>query len=87
MYELKVIGMKFRIDFFFLVKNLIKSVKKIEIYLLIVFDYKVIYMFLFWLCEILRGFGFWKFNNIFLKDEEYVEWVCKIYLNIVRYYC
>ena len=85
-YESKAIGMKSRIDFFLLAKNLTKSVKKTEIYPSIAPDHKAIYTSLSWSCETPRGPGLWKFNNTLLKDEEYVEWVRKTYSNTVRYY-
>ena len=85
-YESKAIGMKSRIDFFLLAKNLTKSVKKTEVYPSIAPDHNAIYTSLSWSCETPRGPGLWKFNNTLLKDEEYVEWVRETYSNTVRYY-
>ena len=56
-YESKAIGMKSRIDFFLLAKNLTKSVKKTEIYPSIAPDHKAIYTSLSWSCETPRGPG------------------------------
>jgi len=85
-YESKALGMKYRIDYFLLAKNLTKSVKKTEIYPSIAPDHNAIYISLFWSCETPRGPGLWKFNNTLLKDEEYVEWVRKTYSNTLNYY-
>ena len=85
-YESKAIGMKSRIDFFLLAKNLTKSVKKTEVYPSIAPDHNAIYTSLSWSCETPRRPGLWKFNNTLLKDEEYVEWVRETYSNTVRYY-
>ena len=72
MYASKAKGMKSRIDFFLLAKNLTKSVKKTEIYPSIAPDHNAIYISLSGSCESPRGLGLWKFNNTLLKDEEYV---------------
>ena len=85
-YESKALGMKSRIDYFLLAKNLTKSVKKTEIYPSIAPDHNAIYISLFWSCETPRGPGLWKFNNTLLKDEEYVEWVRQTYSNTLNYY-
>ena len=84
-YASKAIGMKSRIDFFHLAKNLTISVKKTEIYLSIAPDHDAIYLSLSGSCESPRGLGLWKLNNTLLKDEEYVEWV-QTYSNTVKYY-
>ena len=47
--------MNSRIDYFLLAKNLIKSVKKTEIYPSIAPDHNAIYISLFWSCETPRG--------------------------------
>jgi len=70
MYESKELGMKSRIDYFLLAKNLTKSVKITEIYPSIAPDLNSIYISLFWSCETPRGPGLWKFNNTLLKDED-----------------
>ena len=85
-YESKAIGMKSRIDYFLLAKNLTKSVKKTEIYPSIAPDHNAIYISLSGSSESPRGPGLWKFNNTLLKDEEYVERVRETYLNTVNYY-
>ena len=85
-YASKAIGMKSRINFFLLVKNLTKSVKKTEIYPSIVPDHNAIYISLSGSCEIPRGPGLWKFSNTLLKDKEYVERVRETYSNTVKYY-
>ena len=84
--ESKAIGMKSRIDYFLLAKNLTKSVKKTEIYPSIAPDHNAIYISLSGSPESPRGPGLWKFNNTLLKDEEYVECVRETYSNTVKYY-
>ena len=72
-YESKAKGMKSRIDFFLMAKNLTKNVKKTEIYPSIAPDHNAIYISLSWVNETPRGPGFWKFNNTLLKDEKYPD--------------
>jgi len=72
-YESKAKGMKSRIDFFLMAKNLTKSVKKTEIYPSIAPDHNAIYISSSWVNETPRGLGFWKFNNTLLKDEKYPD--------------
>ena len=62
-YESKAIGVKSKIDYFLLSKNLTKSVKKTEIYSSIAPDHNVIHVSLYGSCESPRGPGLWKFNN------------------------
>ena len=81
-YASKAIGMKSRIDFFLLAKNLTKSVKKTEIYPSIAPDHNAIYISLSGSCESPRGPELWKFNNTLLKDEAYVERVSR---NLFKY--
>ena len=78
--------MKSRIDYFLLAKNFPKSMKKTEVNPLIAPDHNAIYISLFWSCEFPRGHGLWKFNNTFLRDEEYVELVRETYSNTLNYY-
>ena len=85
-YESKAIGVKSRIGYFLLSKNLTRSVKKTEIYSSIAPDHNVIHISLYGSCERPRGPGLWKFNNTLLKDEEYVERVRETYSNTVKYY-
>ena len=85
-YESKAKGMKSRIDFFLLAKNLTKSVKKTEIYPSIAPDHNAIYVSLSWVNEAPRGPGFWKFNNTLLKDEKYAVIVRETYTNTLSYY-
>ena len=83
-YESKAKGIKSRIDFFLMAKNLTKSVKKTEIYPSIEPD--AIYISLSWVNETPRGPGFWKFNNTLLKDDKYAVIVRETYTNTLRYY-
>ena len=85
-YESKAKGMKSRIDFFLMAKNLTKSVKKTEIYPSIAPDHNAIFISLSCVNETPRGPGFWKFNNTLLKDESYVSIVRETYTNTLRYY-
>ena len=85
-YESKAKGMKSRIDFFLMAKNLTRSAKKTEIYPSIAPDHNAIYISLSWVNETPRGPGFWKFNNTLLKDEKYPDAVRETYANTLRYY-
>ena len=85
-YESKAKGMKSRIDFFLMAKNLTKSVRKTEIYPSVAPDHKAIYISLSCVNKTPRGPGFWKFNNTLLKDESYVSIVRETYTNTLRYY-
>lgn len=43
-------------------------------------------MLLLWISEIFRGSGLWKFNNILLKDDDYVNMIYEIYFRIRVFY-
>ena len=67
-YVSNTIGMKSRIDYFLLAKNLTTRVKKTEIYSSIAPDHNAIYKSLSRSCESARGAGLGKFNNTLLKN-------------------
>ena len=79
-YESRSLGVKSRIDFLLIAKNLEKYVKTSEIYSAIAPDHKAIQISLSWPRETIRGPGFWKFNNTLLKDETYVIMVRDTYI-------
>ena len=78
-YESKSLGVKSRIDFFLVAKNLQKYVKTIGIYPAIAPDHKAIRISLLCPKEDIRGPGFWKFNNTLLKDDNFVTTVRDVY--------
>ena len=78
-YESKSLGVKSRIDFFLIAKNLEKYVKTCAIVPAIAPDHKAVQISLSWPKETSRGPGFWKFNNTLLTDESYVNTVRSVY--------
>ena len=78
-YESKSLGVKSRIDFFLIAKNLEKYVKSSAIVPAIAPDHKAVQISLSWPKETSRGPGFWKFNNTLLTDESYVNIVRSVY--------
>ena len=78
-YESKSLGVKSRIDFFLVAKNLQKYVKTIRIYPAIAPDRKAIRISLLCPKEVIRGPGVWKFNNTLFKDDNFVTTVREVY--------
>ena len=74
-YESGSLGVKSRMDFFLIAKNLEKYVKTSGIYSAIAPDHKAIQTSLSWPRETIGGPGFWKFNNTLFKDQNYVTMV------------
>ena len=81
-YESKALKMRSRIDFCLIAKNLTKCVQKVDIHPSIAPDYWTISLSQQWTEEVLKGPGFWKFNNMLLKDDNYIRQICKTYPGI-----
>lgn len=79
-------GVKLRIDYFFIINNLKIYVKKFDIWSLIVLDYSMILLVLFLLEFCFYGLGFWKFNNVFFEDDEYKEMIREVVFKINNYF-
>lgn len=69
-YFSKALGLKSRIDFLVIAKNLKRHVKKADIQPSIAPDHRSIYVTMSFPESCPRGPGFWKFNNLLLADEE-----------------
>ena len=85
-YESKFFRVKSRIDFFLIAKDLTVNIKKSEILSAIAPDLNAISISLTLPNECLRGPGFWKFNNILLKDPQYIDKIRYTYTQARKYY-
>jgi len=71
--KLKIKKLKSRIDFFITTKHLINKVKRIETCPSIAPDHKAVFRSIEMDQAPLCGPGNWKFNNMLLKDNEYIN--------------
>ena len=85
-YESKFLRVKSRIDFFLIAKDLTVNIKKSEILPTIAPDHNAISISLTLPNECPRGPGFWKFNNILLKDPQYIDKIRYTYTQARKYY-
>ena len=72
-YETKNIKLKSRIDFFIITKHLINQVKRIETCPSIAPNHKAVFRSIEMDQAPVCGPGNWKFNNMLLKDNEYIN--------------
>ena len=78
-YFSKSLGVKSRIDFLLIAKNLKSYVRKADIEPSIAPDHRTVYLSLSLPESSRRGPGFWKFNNSLLDDDEYLDMVRGLY--------
>ena len=77
-YTSKALGVRSRIYFFLIAKQLTQFVKKVDIQTSIAPDHSAIVL-LSWPNETPRGPGYRKFNNTLVEDEEYVSKIRELY--------
>ena len=83
-YFSKALGVRSRKDYFLITDNLKINVKKSDIRPSIAPEHSMILLVLS-LPELSpRGPGFWKFNNVFLEDDEYKEMIREFYPSLPK---
>ena len=76
--HIRVQSFEFKIQnrLFLIAKDFTASIKKSEILPAIAPDHNAVYISLALSNKCPRGPGFWKFNNTFLNDPQYIDKIC-----------
>ena len=85
-YESKALKLKSRIDFFLISGKFQHDITKVETRTSIAPDHKAVFLSIHLNEEFKRGPGLWKFNNMLLQDECYLQLIEDYYPCILRKY-
>ena len=85
-YESKALKLKSCIDFFLITGKFQHDITKVEMRTSITPDHKAVFLSIHLNEEFKRGPGLWKFNNMLLQDECYLQLIKDYYPCILRKY-